>query len=316
MTDTARAQLRRLLELIPTLADGNEHSIAAVARRAGTSRKTLVRDLSILTTREGEPGGFVESVECYLDAEKVALRSAHFLRPMRVTLAELAAIELGLAMLEKERPREEQAAIARVRGQLQQVIASLPAETFGPAPHAGALGAEVDLELLATLRRAARARRKLRVRYQGSGARRPGERTACPYGLVFAERMWYLVAHCERGEGLRFFRVDRILEATRLEASFEVPEDFSLDALVRDGRAFSGEAPERLRVWYSPRVARWVSEREGRAPAPDGSIEVEYPLADPEWAIRHVLQYGPDARVLHPASLHRELVVRLRAMAE
>jgi predicted DNA-binding transcriptional regulator YafY len=45
----------------------------------------------------------------------------------------------------------------------------------------------------------------------------------------------------------------------------------------------------------------------------DGSLQVEYPLADTEWAIRHVLQYGADAEVLGPATVRRAVVERLRA---
>jgi predicted DNA-binding transcriptional regulator YafY len=69
-----------------------------------------------------------------------------------------------------------------------------------------------------------------------------------------------------------------------------------------------------LRVRYSPRIARWIAEREGKALAADGSLTVEHPLADPDWAVRHVLQYGPDAEVLEPAAVRQEIVRRLEAM--
>jgi predicted DNA-binding transcriptional regulator YafY len=64
-------------------------------------------------------------------------------------------------------------------------------------------------------------------------------------------------------------------------------------------------------VRYSPRIARWISEREGRALEPDGSLIMEHPLADLDWAVRHVLQYGPDAEVLGPPEVRRAIVERL-----
>lgn len=65
---------------------------------------------------------------------------------------------------------------------------------------------------------------------------------------------------------------------------------------------------------YGPAVARWIAEREGKPLAADGSLTVEHPLADPEWAVRHVLQYGPDAEVLAPESVRAELGQRLAVM--
>lgn len=310
MPDTALAQLLRLLSVIPLFADGEEHPVDAVAGRVGTDRDTLVADLKLLMERDLDPPGWVERIGCTIDDEQVSVNTRYFLRPMRVTLPQVAALELGLALLERERPREERAGIARVREALAQVRVRLEPEVL----ESGALGAAVDPAILATVRRAAHERHKVRLTYQGSGDAAPVARTACPYGLVFAERMWYLVAHCERGEGLRFFRVDRIHAAEPLAATFAEPADFSLEEQVRDGRLFSGEAASRLRVRFSPAVARWIAEREGRQPEADGSLTVEYPLADPEWAIRHVLQYGPEARVLEPAWLVERVRERLRAM--
>jgi hypothetical protein len=50
-----------------------------------------------------------------------------------------------------------------------------------------------------------------------------------------------------------------------------------------------------MKVKYSPKIARWIAEREGVELDADGSLTIEHPLADQEWGVRHVLQYGPDA---------------------
>jgi len=69
-----------------------------------------------------------------------------------------------------------------------------------------------------------------------------------------------------------------------------------------------------MRVRYSPRIARWIAEREGRELEPDGSLTMEHPLADIQWGVRHVLQYGPDAEVLEPADVRDELTRRLAGL--
>ena len=43
---------------------------------------------------------------------------------------------------------------------------------------------------------------------------------------------------------------------------------------------------------------------------------MEHPLADRDWAVRHVLQYGPDVTVLEPAEVREAVVRRLEAMAQ
>ena len=65
---------------------------------------------------------------------------------------------------------------------------------------------------------------------------------------------------------------------------------------------------------YSPRVARWIAEREGRTLDEAGGLELEHPLADEEWGMRHVLQYGDQAEVLAPVALRERLRERLARM--
>ena len=62
-----------------------------------------------------------------------------------------------------------------------------------------------------------------------------------------------------------------------------------------------------MRVRYSPRIARWIAEREGVQPDADGSLTLDHPLLDVQWGVRHVLQYGPDAEVLEPNDVREEI---------
>jgi len=86
------------------------------------------------------------------------------------------------------------------------------------------------------------------------------------------------------------------------DQAYDMPEGFSLDDVVRDGRVFLGRPEEEVTIWYGPAVARWVAEREGKPLDVDGSVTMTYPLADTRWVVRHVLQYGAEARVLEPES--------------
>ena len=313
MSDVSAAQLRRILAVIPELADGEEHPLAEVAERAGVERDTLIEDLVSISQRY-DPGGFVEGVQIYLGAESVSVLSNHFLRPLRLTVAELCALELGLAMLRTERPPEEHRSIDRARERLRKVIAKLPADEINDASRHAAVGAAGEPRHLSTVREAMRARRKVSLTYRRGAGAEASARTICPYGVVAASGMWYVVAHCERSEGVRVFRLDRIEGVEVLAGSYRMPASFSIDSVVSEGRVFIGEAPRRMTVRYSPRIARWIAERAGGTPAADGSLTLEHLMADEDWAVRHVLQYGPDAEVLEPGELRAEVARRLSAV--
>jgi predicted DNA-binding transcriptional regulator YafY len=312
MSDTAAAQLRRILHLIPQLGDGEAHSISEIVQRAGVDRAVLVRDIRTISERFDTPGGFVEGLTIFLESDTVEVNTNHFLRPMRLTRPELLALELGLAMLRRERPVEEHRAIDGARERLQGVIVATP--DLESDYRFASLGAAGDPEHLRRLREANRSHRRVRLTYRKSGADAASSRVLCPYDIVFTSGMWYVVANCG-DEGLRFFRLDRVEDVEVLEDRYERPKDFSLDAVMRDGRAFQAPEGGTLRVGYSPNVARWIAEREGKALEADGSLTLEHPLADTDWAVRHVLQYGADAEVLEPAAVRQDIARRLAGIA-
>jgi proteasome accessory factor C len=311
----ASAQLRRILHLIPLFADGEAHPVSALAGMAGVDRDVILQDLLSISERFEVPGGFVEGLQIYLEADDVAIVPNHFLRPMRLTRSELLALELGLTMLRRERPPEEHRAIAGAIARLEQAVARLPNEEIADDVRVAALSPSADLGHLRRLREAFRDRRKVRLTYRKADAPAALHRVICPYGIVFASGTWYAVAHCESSEGIRIFRLDRVEEVESLEARFESPRGFSLDAVIGDGKAFQTSSAATLTVRYSPRIARWIAEREGKPLAEDGSLTMEHPLADTDWAVRHVLQYGPDATVLAPAEVREAVVKRLTGMA-
>ncbi len=316
MTDTAANQLRRILRVIPEIADGNEHEIDAVAKRAGVEKSVLLTDLKSLADRHGAPGGFVEGMQIFIGSGTVEVMSDHFLRPMSLTIHELCALELGLAILRAERPPDETPAIERTRERLRNVIAKLPAGHDESPTRYAELAPTEGLVHLDELRRALRDHQKARITYRRSGADEATTRVVRLYAIVPASGMWYAIAYCESSEGLRVFRMDRVEGAEALDERYEIPADFSVRETLQQGKGLQVELPSAgMRVRYSPRIARWISEREGVEPDADGSITVEYPLADPEWGVRHVLQYGPDAEVLEPAGLRAEIGQRLAEMS-
>ncbi|HEY0970879.1 MAG TPA: WYL domain-containing protein [Gemmatimonadales bacterium] len=318
MTETAAAQLRRVLHLVPRIGDGSEYPLEELAASEGTSVQSLWRDLQAIATRLDEPAGFVDPVQIILEPDRVSVFTSHFLRPMRLTRAELCALELGLAMLRAERPPDEHGPIDAARARLRAAIARTPADADGahdtPERHAdpAAVG---DALLLAQLREARTAQKKVRIRYLKGDAGAAEPRVVHPYALVASRGAWYLVGHCERAGGERNFRLDRMDAVETLDDGYTLPAGFSVDHLLGDSPLFHSDDSEPLRVRYSARIARWIAERHAGTTSHDGSLVVEHPMADVAWAVRHVLQYGPDAEVLGPGKVRDALRERLAAIA-
>ena len=115
---------------------------------------------------------------------------------------------------------------------------------------------------------------------------------------------------------IRAFRVDRILAALLRDERFDVPAGFDVEEHLTGARVYRPNADVEeieVDVRYGPAVARWIRERlEGdrswaarTRDLDDGSIEVTHRVADLRWLVEHVLQYGPDARVLAPDAARR-----------
>jgi predicted DNA-binding transcriptional regulator YafY len=236
---------------------------------------------------------------------------------MRLTVAELCALELGLALLEREHDGEEAATspMSALRARLADLITRLPQDAAYDGLRDGALADPGQARAVPRLREALRRGRVVELQYQKDHDDAAQSRTVRPYGLRFSRGAWYLSGWCERSNGMRLFRCDRILSVTLTDREHQVPADFSIEQLMVDGRVFQvGEPTPVLTVRYGTGIARWIVERDGGSLEADGSALRTMPLADREWAIRHVLQYGPDAEIVSPADLRDEVVERLRGM--
>lgn len=310
------AQLKRLLAAIPELADDQPHRLSDIAKRVGTDDATLSRDLRTLVTRCGdEPGGFIEGVQLLFDEETVQLRSSLLKRPMGLSRSELRALELGLSVIRQECTPADHRIVDGARERIRMAVAAAPSDSDDTLARAvSASTSDHDARWLKMLRSAISGHTKAVIRYKTPSATETTERLIHPYGLVHSHGKWFAIAYCEIAQELRVFRVDRMTMVGVVAEEAVVPAGFSLDQVLEQGRVMTKGVSETLRVSYSPGIARWISEREQGEQMADGSFVVEHPLADDDWAVRHVLQYGPDAEVLAPTRVREMIVSRIRAM--
>ena len=150
---------------------------------------------------------------------------------LALTLGLLFARRLGLSGLVKTADlaisKMERVMPDALRAQARMLNETLVMEappTSWPAP----------AEMIMTLSMAAYQRQRVWLRYR---ARDDQETTRefDPYGIVFIIGMWYVAGHCHLREGLRTFRIDRVMEVTVRDETFVPPDDFDTFADVEAG---------------------------------------------------------------------------------
>jgi proteasome accessory factor C len=313
----ADERLQRLLMAFPLMADEPGLSIKDIAARIGCEPKELKKDFASLE-RYDVPAGWVDTVQVYIDTTgQASMQSSHFKRPQKLNRPEMLALDLGLGMLQRELPVDERAVVARTRQALKTITVRRAASVSDGAKREDLVQAEgarePELAVLGVLQTAFEQRCVVVMHYQRPDESQPATRRVRPYALVRADANVYLVGHCERAEALRVFRLDRVTGATVTADAYVVPDDFSVSQVLQSGGVFKRDEgkDDTLVVRYSPQVARWIAERAQQPLATDGTIEVSYPLADEAWAVRHVMQYGPDAVVLSPASIRDKVIAAI-----
>jgi predicted DNA-binding transcriptional regulator YafY len=173
-------------------------------------------------------------------------------------------------------------------------------------------------EVLAVVVPAIEARREIEIDYYSASSDQTRARVVHPYGLVDKSGEHYLVAYCTLTHEIRSFRIDRIREARRRDATFERPgRGFSLERFEKREMNFPKRFDVTATVRFSRAVARWVREaRKGEAmqEARDGDLLVTMRAASVPWLLNEVLGYGPNAEIVGPPEMRRAMAEHLAAM--
>jgi predicted DNA-binding transcriptional regulator YafY len=230
----------RLFQIVQLIRGRRLSTADFLAGRLGVSRRTVYRDVADLQAQgvpiEGEAGiGY-------------RFGAGFDLPPLMFTHDEARALAACVRMA---LPRLDDALGEAAEGALGKILAVLP-----PAARAAVdalrlyapsvpLGADTRAHL-ATLREASEARRKVRLHYLDL-QEQASERVVRPLGVFYWGQAWTLTGWCERREGFRTFRIDRIQSLERLDASFRDEPGKSLADLLRLYEAEHGSAEARPR---------------------------------------------------------------------
>lgn len=158
----------------------------------------------------------------------------------------------------------------------------------------------------ALLSSAQRVSRSVQFTYHDKEGR-ASQRVADPYGFIVSSGRVYCVAYDHGRRDKRVFAVDNVAEPTVLAKTFVKPADFDIEAFAAasiSGVLHSDRVTD-VRVRFAPRVAkaalaaRVVAEQQITRAA-DGSVEIEYSVADVDELVRWVLGWGTQAQIVAP----------------
>ncbi len=297
----------RLISLIMLLQRQPNQKAADLAAELGVSVRTLHRYFSMLDemgipvySERGPYGGF-------------SLVKGYRMPPLVFSQEEAVAVYLGASLVEQMWGQLYREAAHGALAKLDNVLPDEQRHEVAWARrtlHATGMHRADLAELVPTLeklRRAAREHRRVRMRYHSLGQPEPIWREIDPYAMVHRWGWWYAIGYCHLRSGLRTFRVDRIHELGLLDAAFDSPVDFNLQAYLESEPHSQPHMIAKLRMTAEARQLAMDSHGDWETvePQPDGSVIVTFPAPNLEWAASTTLAYGPLVEVIDPPELRQ-----------
>ncbi|MGW2517852.1 helix-turn-helix transcriptional regulator [Streptomyces sp. NPDC001617] len=311
----------RLLSLLLHLQSRGQMTARQLADELEVSVRTVYRDLEALgaagvpVVASGGPGG-----------------GCRLLEGWRSPLLGISAEEATALLAVSAGGPLERIALGDALAQARlKLLASLPPSSRDRT-HSAATRFHLDTQAwfkepepvpcLAELVDAVRKDGHLRVTHR----RRDGRtvtKAVDPLGLVAKAGVWYLVARSD--DEIRAHRASRITAAERLPATFTRPADFDLAAFWADWTAEFESSLDQLPVTVRlttaglaalPEVLGDATAATRAHPDPeDGWHRLTLHFDSSRAACRRLLGFGPDAEVLEPADVRRELAKWARRTA-
>jgi proteasome accessory factor C len=301
---TSAERLRRLLALVPYVVSRKAVGLADAAATFGMTERELIDDLNLAWCVElMAPEPYCPIDLSYEGGEIVVSQAESIARPLRLAADEASALLVALRML-AEVPADG-SAVARL-------IAKIEDAAGASAAASAQMNIQIDVPnergMSAKITAALAAGKRLHLRHYVHSRDEVTERDVDPMRLLVVEGRSYLEGWCRRAEGVRLFRLDRVLDLTVLDEPAEVPESAE-PVDIEQGLFRPSESDERVELELAP-GARWVAEYypcESVTELDEGRLSVVLRTPDTRLVRRLALRLGEDARVVSPAALAEEV---------
>jgi predicted DNA-binding transcriptional regulator YafY len=320
------AELVRQWEILRSI-DGarNGISVSKLAAERGVCERTIRRDLDAL-----DRAGFSVYDEKVNGTSMWKLRTRPFgrLEEVGVGTTELCALYLSHALLktltgtpllgEAERAfaKIERTLSSANKRFLDQLPRVLQAKSGGRKKQDEHRCSEILSRVLdATLRHRRAEMRYTKPDAQGQAKPGPTAYVIEPQRIAYAQGGIYLIAWVPAYNALRTFAAERIQTFAVLDDVFE-PKPLPVEPFAHSLGVHTGD-PEKIVIEFSPAAARFVRERDWHPSqriddTSAGGVVLTLNVCN-DYALRAwILGFGPDAKVIAPAGLARDVVEAAR----
>ncbi len=181
------------------------------------------------------------------------------------------------------------------------------------------------IKIIETIAQAWVEQRKVRIEYQALGSDSLTRHTISPY--IIEPSIWsdsvYVVAKSDFNDRIFPFKIERILSAFLSGETFEIPESFDDELLLKHawGIWYADQKPDKVTLRFSPTVTRRVKESiwhplENVTDTDDGGCIWNAEVAEWREMLPWVRGWGADCEVLEPKALREELTREAQSLAE
>jgi predicted DNA-binding transcriptional regulator YafY len=183
-------------------------------------------------------------------------------------------------------------------------------------------GADLAAEqpLLGPLLASLLERRPLRFGYESGDGQR-SDRHIEPYSLVHRRGHWYLVGRDVDKDAPRSFKVSRIVtKLTQADGSYDIPADFDVEAHIGlEPWELGAGTHATAKVRFDAAMAWWPRQNMTHLRSeeqPDGSFEVEMPVANLDALVSWALGFGDRVEIVEPPEARAEMLRHLAPFLE
>jgi proteasome accessory factor C len=299
---TSTERLQRLLALVPYVVSRESVGLKETAKAFGVTQRQLVDDLNLLWCVElRAPDPYCPIDLSYEGGEIVVSEAESIARPLRLAVDEASALLVALRMLAEVPGQQDRSALSRLIAKLETAAGA-----------AGSVSAQVavqmdnknGLDFTSQITSALESGRRLHLDYYVPDRDEATSRDVDPMRLLVVEGRPYLEAWCLRAEGVRLFRLDRVLTLSVLDVPVDLPPE--AEPVDVDAGLFRPSPDDVLVELELSAEGRWVSEYypcESVTELGDGRLRVVLSTPDTGMVRRLALRLGEDGRVVSPAGL-------------
>ena len=246
------------------------------------------------------------------------LEEGYQFKPQKLDEAEYSALLLAEDFLTKENgflyEHEIRTAFAKIKAAQQDGVSQ-----FEPTKGEKSIFCQGNVDILreikdklSIIRKAILDRNTLEILYGNLVKRETTSRPVDPYNLIFRDDSWYMIGYCHLRQGIRTFKLTRILEITQQDSTYEIPSNFSIRHYMRDTFNIMKGRECNVEIEFTHPASAWVSEKlwlpsQRIMELDENTILFQARVNGLTEIKKWVLGFGGLAKVLKPAELMEEV---------